>query len=227
MVAEALRDWLPLVIQAVEPWMSDLDIVAGNRWSGALADELEDAHFGIICLTPENLNAPWIHFEAGALSKIVKKSHVCPYLFNLEFKDVVYPLAQFQSIKSDKNGSKKLVCAINEALETHSLSEKARDKAFDRWWGELDDKLSAIPTKKVQKSERQTEDMLEEMLELLRAQSSKISDLRLIKNMMVHHFDQDFSPTSFTVQEDYAGVAPTFHSPRTIPLHDEEDEKSN
>jgi hypothetical protein len=31
--AHALKEWLPDVIQNLSPWMSDLDIAAGRRWS--------------------------------------------------------------------------------------------------------------------------------------------------------------------------------------------------
>ena len=68
-VAVALKDWLPLVLEGVDPWVSDKDISAGERWAQSVAGELESANFGIICITPENLNADWILFESGALSK--------------------------------------------------------------------------------------------------------------------------------------------------------------
>jgi hypothetical protein len=67
-VAEALEDWLAQVIQAVEPWISQ-DIDKGSRWGAEIADRLERSKVGIICLTKNNLNSKWIHYEAGALSK--------------------------------------------------------------------------------------------------------------------------------------------------------------
>ena len=67
-LAEALREWLPAVIQAVNPYFSPDDVSKGSRWSSEISKELEDSAIGIICLTKENLEAPWIMFEAGALS---------------------------------------------------------------------------------------------------------------------------------------------------------------
>ncbi len=52
-VAEALRDWLPDVIQAIEPFLSSHDIPKGARWGLELAHELEGTSVGIICLTSE------------------------------------------------------------------------------------------------------------------------------------------------------------------------------
>jgi hypothetical protein len=57
-VANVLRDWLPYVIQAVDPFVSSGDINKGERWGDVLAEELEDTEFGIICLTPYNVKAP-------------------------------------------------------------------------------------------------------------------------------------------------------------------------
>jgi len=65
-VAQALRDWPPMVVQHVEPWMSDEDIESGGRWNDQIAAELEQADYGIICLTSTNLDRPWLLFEADA-----------------------------------------------------------------------------------------------------------------------------------------------------------------
>jgi hypothetical protein len=68
-LAQALRDWLPLVLHYVEPWLSQSDIEPGERWASEVSKELEVSNFGIICVTKENTESPWILFEAGALAK--------------------------------------------------------------------------------------------------------------------------------------------------------------
>ena len=82
-VAEALRNWLPHVIQGLQPWLSSNDIDKGARWATDIASHLEESRVGIICLTPENIDSAWILFEAGALSKTVNQTFVCPYLVDL------------------------------------------------------------------------------------------------------------------------------------------------
>ncbi len=79
--AEALYEWLPIVLQSARPWMSNTDIDKGSRGLEEVGKALEGMKVGIICLTPENLTAEWILFEAGALSKTLDaKTRVCTYL---------------------------------------------------------------------------------------------------------------------------------------------------
>ena len=40
-VAEALRDWLPSIIQVLEPWISCKDIDKGARWHNEITNQLE------------------------------------------------------------------------------------------------------------------------------------------------------------------------------------------
>lgn len=174
-IAEALRDWLPNVIQLVEPWMSAADIEKGARWMLDIAMQLEEARVGLICLTPENLKAPWILFEAGALSKTLEKTFVCPYLFNLEPTDLDGPLAQFQASKAEKDDTRKLVRTINRALSKDALLDERLNKAFGVWWPELEERMRSISdvneTAGPQRSERE---ILEEILELVRAQARTV-----------------------------------------------------
>jgi hypothetical protein len=41
--AEALRDWLPMIINAARPFLSSSDIDKGARWSTEIAGKLEKA----------------------------------------------------------------------------------------------------------------------------------------------------------------------------------------
>ena len=66
--AEILCEWLPKVINAIEPWISS-EMEKGTRWESEITDKLEESKIGIICLTRNNLDENWILFEAGALSK--------------------------------------------------------------------------------------------------------------------------------------------------------------
>lgn len=66
-VARMLQDWLPKIIQGLEIWMSGRSIRVGERWSSDLLRQLDQASFGIICVTGDNIDSAWIDFEAGPL----------------------------------------------------------------------------------------------------------------------------------------------------------------
>jgi len=167
-IANAFREWLPNVIQTIQPWMSAYDIDKGARWSSDIASQLEESVVGIICLTPENLKAPWILFETGALSKTIDKTFVCLYLFQVEPADISGPLVQFQFTKSNKDDTQKLITTINKALGKLALPEQNLYKAFEKWWPEFEKKLKDIPDIQVKKEERSDREILEEILDLVR-----------------------------------------------------------
>ncbi len=73
-LAEELRSWLPGVLQFVRPYFTPDDVEKGAKWNSEISKELEESDVGILCLTRNNLDKPWIIFEAGALSKNFGKS---------------------------------------------------------------------------------------------------------------------------------------------------------
>jgi hypothetical protein len=129
-IAQALRDWLPMVVQHVEPWMSEADIESGRRWNEEVADELEQADYGIICLTRSNLERPWLLFEAGALAKKFDTARVVPLLINIRPTDVAMPLASFQGRPLTKEGMRRLVLELS-AIRDDPMPRDQVDALFD------------------------------------------------------------------------------------------------
>lgn len=189
-VAVIFRDWLPSVIQSLEPYVSSEDIDKGARWSTDIAKELEDSTFGILCVTKENLEAPWLSFEAGALSKTMEKTFVTPFLFDIKRSEVQGPILQFQSTIFNKDDIKKMVQTLNKACGDTGISEQRLDKSFKVWYPTLEDELNALKNESLNINEEiKTEDVnhsseiLEEILELsrdnqklLRSPDSKLYD---------------------------------------------------
>ena len=143
-VALVFREWLPSVIQSVVPYVSSEDIDKGARWSTDITKELEDSTFGILCVTKDNLNAPWLSFEAGALSKTMDKSFVSPFLFDIKRAEVNGPILQFQSTIFEKEDIKKLLSTINKACGEEGISESMLDKAFEVWYPTLEKDLNEL-----------------------------------------------------------------------------------
>src|ERR1035437_8403271 len=179
-VAKALRAWLPKVLQVAKPWMSDTEIVKGSRGINEIARALEGMKVGISCLTPENLEAPWLAFEAGALSKSIdSKTRLCTNLFGgLNFQDVRPPLSMFQATRADKEYTRKLIHAINRAVQDAPISDLDLDELFDTMWPSLEKNHFAIPAPEQSvEVKRPVEDMVAEILDWARAEPQRRTEL--------------------------------------------------
>ena len=93
-VAEAFYYWLKRIIPAVNPFYSR-KMEKGLNWNNELDAELKGTDFGIICLTPDNLKSPWIHYEVGALSKS-PGAMIWPFLHGVNPGEVPRPLCNYQ-----------------------------------------------------------------------------------------------------------------------------------
>ncbi len=166
-----------MVVQYVKPWLSEADIEAGERWATEVAEELEASNFGIICVTPENLNAPWILFEAGALAKSMQGTRVIPLLFGLEFSDISGPLTQFQAKKVEEKGMREVVHSINSAAESPISAEMERN-LFNALWPNFESRLAAIPTEAPsEKHMRPQHEIMEELVAGVRGLDTRFREL--------------------------------------------------
>jgi hypothetical protein len=141
-VAQAFHDWLPFVIQAVKPFISTGDIDKGRRWSDVLATELNETAYGILFITLDNFDKPWLHFEAGAISKAVDKAYVSPFLFNVDASRIEGPLSQFQATVNDPQDIFRLLSSVNNRLpDDQRLSFDVLTREFELLWPDLKKKL--------------------------------------------------------------------------------------
>ena len=181
-VAKILKEWIPCVIQDVEPYFSSEDIDKGARWSTDIAKELEEASFGILCVTKDNLQSQWLNFEAGALSKAIDRSKVCPLLFRLKTTDITNsPILQFQMTEVEKDDVYKLFKSVNASLGENRLDEARLEKVYETFWPQMEKAFASIKVSEgAEEPKRGKKDtntvILEEMLDLLRSQQMMLKN---------------------------------------------------
>lgn len=137
--AEALHWWLPHLNDAFEPWMSAEDIWAGEVWHQSVQESLAQSQFGIVCVTGQSRESPWLLFEAGALARGHNRSKIVPYLVGIDDELLVgSPLSYFQTKTATRDGTFELVEALNAVLPAAQQRPPERLRTvFDNMWPAL------------------------------------------------------------------------------------------
>lgn len=176
-VAEWIDTWLQCTIQSSDPWLSSRSIDRGATWFTEIMNELSDTSIGIICLTKENKDKPWILFEAGAIAKGLSSNRVCTFLIDLEPIDLVNPLAQFNHTLYNRESLLQLLMTINNLSES-PLKPFILEKVFDKYWSEFQERFNqilatnAVP---IENTKRDEEDVLSEVLNVVRSLDKRIN----------------------------------------------------
>lgn len=193
-VAEMLSEWIKCVLQASEPWISTQHIDKGAVWFSEISDQLRDTAAGIVCLTQENKNKPWILFETGALAKGLSASRVCTFLVDLSSTDIEDPLAQFNHTTPERASVLRLVKTLNSCLENGRLDERILTQVFDTYWPkfESDFKAALASTEQQTPAPARSEDsILAEILANTRALSGRV---REIEHLVAKGTEPAFEP---------------------------------
>ncbi len=191
-IAELLKSWIPCVVQDAEVYVSSQDIGKGERWLASVSNNLAEIDFGIIVVTKTNVSAPWILFEAGALSKSVK-GVVAPLLCGVDnFEAAKSPLTQFQYARPVLAEMRDLVLQVNSFC-AKPLDQARVEASFLKWWPDFVAAYEAIdlpeakPAKKESDSSRlqNIEDALGQMMFELRRMRNQNEVVQAIQRRIV------------------------------------------
>lgn len=185
-VAEIFSDWLKCVIQASQPWISTRDIDRGAIWFSEINDKLKDVSVGVVFLTQDNKNKPWILFETGALAKGLTTNRVCTFLIDLHPQDLQDPLAQFNHTTPNEGSVWELIRTINACLAEKALDERILRQVFDIYWDQLNQKINIAldenPPNEIVPP-RSEQDILTEILNNTRTLAHKVRALENTANI--------------------------------------------
>lgn len=179
-VASVLHDWISLLSDRLQPWMSDSDIEAGQRGLAQIETELQGSRFGIIVVTSANQRAQWLNFEAGALSKVVSEAveqRVVPLLVDLDSPaQLTGPLTQFQAKLLNEDGLRAIARSLANVAGVEAPAVFQRfDMSYMQYWQMLEDAMANARVE-TRPEPRDSTEMLEEVLTQIRAVRTLVSN---------------------------------------------------
>lgn len=133
-IASTFYDWFYNTFK-IEAWFSSKNIKIGKLWEPKIQEALQQSTKGIFFITKENVFAPWINFEAGAISKGNPENFVCIIRVDSNEIPKESPLFHYQNTAFNKEG----ICELlnNILIDSPDYNEENFKKLFDTNWKEF------------------------------------------------------------------------------------------
>jgi hypothetical protein len=150
-MAAALKEALPCLIPTIEVFMSERDIAKGSDGNAVIHEKLVAASFGVVCVTPDNLERPWLNYETGALAARLG-GRTSPFLLKVPSESLLgTPLSRLQWARvEDEPSGYILVQSINGSVEGDAvIPEPTLRRLFEKFYPDLKKDLLAIEVAKV------------------------------------------------------------------------------
>ncbi|MGB7449785.1 MAG: toll/interleukin-1 receptor domain-containing protein [Ornithinimicrobium sp.] len=184
-VASTLKKWIEEEYDLVSVFFSDDSIEAGQRGIREIHEGLHDADAAVVVVTSESMTSAWVNYEVGVMSGYFKESagqqrKVIPVLVDLDSPaQMEGPIRDFQAVTLDRKGLLKMLESINLAI---NVPPSKAEQKLERSWERLEPLLEEAKThvgadsrtsraSSARESKRTVEEMVTEVLELVREQS--------------------------------------------------------
>ena len=151
-LAEAVKELLETTVPSLKiekaEFISD-DIEKGVNWFDSIIDHLMNSKAGIVCLTPQNLQSPWQHFEAGALAMgLVSRgpARSKPQLFTLLHgvtgAELKGPFSAYQSTSTTRAEMGALIRSVAGILDKPVLEDTIGSTIRESIWKTFEEALN-------------------------------------------------------------------------------------
>jgi hypothetical protein len=127
-------------------------IEKGATWFQSIVEALTTSRVGIVCLTTENLHNPWLHFEAGALSRALDDNGppgqppkaadgrlLIPLLHGVSAAEMTGPLSAYQATYTSRADLASMLSRVGEVLEKPGTCALTDDQ-----WEQFQSKLGVL-----------------------------------------------------------------------------------
>ncbi|WP_082560197.1 MULTISPECIES: toll/interleukin-1 receptor domain-containing protein [unclassified Brevundimonas] len=165
-------------------FISSENISSGQRWYDVISEKLDACNVGIVVVTAENHLRPWIHYEAGALAKVVTKARVMPLLCGVPTRLIAdTPLSAFQAADLNKFGIQRIADSIREMTGYGQLDADFSEHFESLWsrYGEAlcevhrpDSESNTPAPEPVSPVDSETNSRLDQLTEIVRSMEARL-----------------------------------------------------
>jgi hypothetical protein len=142
MFAESVAHLFSKVIPEIEIINSESDLAMGAKWgTKQIESTIQAAAAFLVLVTLDNQNKPWLNYEFGFIAS--QKRLVIPYLLDIKPNELHMPIAQYQAVVADKEGTKALI----RQLATHDSNRQEptnTDNGVELYWPMFEAQLREI-----------------------------------------------------------------------------------
>jgi hypothetical protein len=150
-----LADAVKTLLCSTKPGLKEEDVFVsdelekGTTWFESIIKKLRQSSAGVVCLTAENLESPWLHFEAGALASHFatavsgpapvnnQRSRVFTLLHGVTIAELKGPLSAYQATSTTRQEMSALVPSLANVLGKTDVKPGIPDGAWDAFQEEL------------------------------------------------------------------------------------------